>query len=99
LVSQMLARRREPKHPVAQISGGHRRAQSCFELVPGGGRFELATVGSFELELRARRIAAQLQPHAADANRAANLHFRAIATLLPVEGAGAAVLRARHAET
>ena len=40
----MLAWRGEPEHPVAQISGGHRRAEPRFELVPRGVGFELPAV-------------------------------------------------------
>jgi hypothetical protein len=41
----------------------------------------------------------QLQTHAADTDRATNLYFGTIAALLPIERAGATVLRSRYAET
>src|SRR5688572_15550427 len=99
LVPAMLARRGKPENPVAQAGGGNRRAEPGFELVPGVVGFQLAAITGFQLQLRVRRAAAQLQVHAADTDRAANLHVGAVAALLPVERSRPAILRTRDAET
>src|SRR5262245_17752588 len=72
VVPLMFARRREPEHPVTQIPGGHFGAEPRFELGPCRIGFECVAVRGFEPELRLRAFSLELQPDAADADRAAD---------------------------
>src|SRR5512138_551411 len=94
----MLARRRQPEHPVAQLSRRHRRTETGLELAPCAFGLEDLPVTGLDFEIRRHCGTRHLQAHTADSDRTANLHVRAILVLLPRERARSAITAAGHAE-
>ena len=75
----------QPDHPITQVTGRHGRTELRFEHIPGRVGFEHLAFRGFDLELGILSIAIHFEVDAADADRAADLHFCTSRALLPIE--------------